>query len=101
MRAQNSIARDPTEIEIVTSHFAGDGSYQVKGNAVALFPDGSDAESMPFRTYQQHTIYPSVTAVGLLGLMKRGLGRRVRGPARACEVAPGSATRGARPDNEG
>jgi hypothetical protein len=60
-----------TEIEIVTSQFSGDGSYQVRGNVVALFPDGGDAEAMLFRIYDQHSAYPSVTTTGKLGLMKR------------------------------
>ena len=61
----------PTEYEIVTSVFAGDGSYHVKGNVVALFPDGRDAESMLFRIYEKHSAYPTTTTTGKFGLMRK------------------------------
>ncbi|HUM10571.1 MAG TPA: hypothetical protein VLT82_06435 [Myxococcaceae bacterium] len=62
-----------TEIEIVTSHFTGDGAYAVRGDQVAVFPDGRPAESMLFRVYDKHAVSPSmqVSTTPRLGLMRR------------------------------
>jgi hypothetical protein len=60
-----------TEIEIVTSHFTGDGSYAVKGDVVALFPDGRPSEALLFRVYEQHEMSPAMRVSTELGLMKK------------------------------
>ncbi len=62
-----------TEYELVTSHFSGDGAFAVKGDQLALFPDGKPAESFLVRVFDQHAVSPSgvVSHKVQLGLMKK------------------------------